>query len=647
MRAGWGLNSASVERGDNRRNAAVDTDCVPQISVFADESETIRRMAGVFYCGDNLEVLNEYVPDESVDLVYLDPPFNSRRTFNVVYKGSQAQEFAFKDHWSWEEAAPEYARLQESHAIPQRLRTLLRGLKDLLLDDDAELLAYLAMMTPRLASLHRVLKRSGSLYLHCDPTASHYLKIILDSIFGTASFRNEIIWKRSSAHSDAKQGAKHFGRISDTLLFYSKSSECTFNHLYGPYDPQYVAQNYKRKDPDGRVYRIDNIQGPGGAAKGNPEYEFLGVTRYWRYSKKRMRELYEEGRIIQTRPGAVPQYKRYLDEMPGVPLQNVWTDIPVINNRSKERLPYPTQKPLALMERILLASSNVGDLVLDPFCGCGTTIEASERLGRRWIGVDVAAKAVEITEERFERSELMVPEVIWHPVDMDAASALAKRAPRQFEAWALRKVRAARRRKKDRGIDGEAMFREQNGRSHHVIVSVKGGRSLNPGMVRDLRGTVERESSAIGIFLTLHEPTKEMRREASRAGFLSESDAEGPIPRIQIVTIERVFSNLPSIRCPGRNLTQLPARVVPERTEQLALLESQPPAPRKKKAKASKAGKNRVTITAAATATEAGVAEQPLQLPGTRKGRPGSAGPRVATAKERDTERSTRSSRKK
>ena len=188
--------------------------------------------------------------------------------------------------------------------------------------------AYLVMMAIRLVELHRVLKPTGSIYLHCDPTASHYLKLAMDAIFGVQNFVNELTWKRSSAHSDAKQGAKHFGRVSDTILFYSKSDTRTWNPQYQPYDQEYVDRDYRRVDENGRRYRIDNIQGPGGAAKGNPSYEFLGVTRYWRYSKEKMAELHRQGRIIQTRPGAVPQYKRYLDEMPGVPVQNVWTDVP-------------------------------------------------------------------------------------------------------------------------------------------------------------------------------------------------------------------------------------------------------------------------------------------------------------------------------
>jgi adenine specific DNA methylase Mod len=281
-------------------------------------------------------------------------------------------------------------------------------------------------MAPRLVELRRVLKPTGSLSLHCDPTMSHYLKVLLDAIFGAARFVNEIIWKRSSAHSDTKQGARHYGRLSDTILSYAKSEDWTFNTQFQPYDQEYIDRDYRRiEEGTGRRYRIDNIQGPGGAAKGNPFYEVIGVSRYWRYSKERMQQLIAAGRIIQTRPGAVPQYKRYLDEMPSVPVQNIWTDIEVINNRSRERLGYPTQKPLSLMERIISVSSNKGDVVLDPFCGCGTTIDAAQKLGRRWIGIDITYLAVDLIENAYS-----TPTATTSRAPMTCLVSLATNAPR-------------------------------------------------------------------------------------------------------------------------------------------------------------------------------------------------------------------------
>jgi site-specific DNA-methyltransferase (adenine-specific) len=356
-------------------------------------------------------VLREHVEDESVDLVYLDPPFNSQRDYNVIHRDDGAEESpalvrAFVDSWQWSpEAHAAYRRLVSTGASERGVSAKLTGLVESLHTflGPSNLLAYVAMMAERLVALHRALKPTGSLYLHCDPTASHYLRLLLDAIFGQDRFRNEIVWKRSSAHSDGKQGSRHFGRVSDSILLYAKSEASTWNTQYVPYDARYIAENYKRRDPDGRLYRISDAQGPGGAAKGNPRYEFLGVTRHWRYSRERMQELHEQGRIVQTRPGAVPQYKRYLDEMPGVPLQSLWTDIPVINNRSKEHLGYPTQKPVALLERILATSSSPGDVVLDPFCGCGTTLEAAQKLGRQWIGIDIARVAIDIIEQRLTK----------------------------------------------------------------------------------------------------------------------------------------------------------------------------------------------------------------------------------------------------
>ena len=415
----------------------------------------------------------------------------------------------------------------------------------------SDMMAYLAMMAPRLIELHRVLKVTGSIYLHCDPTASHYLKILMDGIFGVANFVNEINWKRSSAHSDAKQGAKHFGRVSDTLLFYSKGSDRTWNSLYTPYDPEYVERDYRRVDPDGRRYRIDNIQGPGGAAKGNPRYEFLGVTRYWRYSRERMAELHRQGRIIQTQPGAVPQYKRYLDEMPGVPVQNMWIDLPVINNRSTEKLGYPTQKPEALLERIIKASSNEGDVVLDPFCGCGTAVSVAQRLNRRWIGIDITHLAIGLIKTRladaFGDSVRETYEVIGEPVDLAGAEKLAEEDKYQFQWWALSLAGARPLEKKkgaDQGIDGRLYFHDEakGGKTKQIILSVKAGH-LMATHVRDLRGVIEREKAEIGVLISMQPPTKPMLKEAAEAGFYQVPGLRDKYPRLQILSIAELLQS--------------------------------------------------------------------------------------------------------
>lgn len=528
-------------------------------------------MAGVFYCGDNLEVLNElrHVSDESVDLVYLDPPFNSRRTFNIVYKGSLAQTEAFKDFWSWEEAARGFEAFVEASSTPPRLRLMLRALREALIEEDADLLAYLAMMAPRLVALRRVLKPSGALWLHCDATASHYLKVVLDSIFGSGLFKNELIWQRTTGKA---LQSKRLPNNHDVLLLY-RGDEGTWNleATFSRYDldnlDEKTAKKYSHRDADGRRYQLDNLINPN-PDRPNLTYEFLGVTRVWRWTRERMQAAYEAGVVVQPRPGAVPRFKRYLDEQNGRPFGDVWTDIPPLNSQASERLGYPTQKPLALLERIIRIGTNEGDLVLDPFCGCGTTIEACERWGRRWIGIDIAAKAVEVIEGRFAALGLDAPEVIWAPPDLDAAAALAKRSGIKFEEWARRKVRAVKRRKKDRGIDGEAFFRDAAGRVTHVLVSVKSGK-LTPAMVRELRGTVERERAPIGVLVTMQEPSKEMRREATEAGFL-----DGHIPKLQILTMAQVFAG-EGIRAPGVNVTEMPSPSVPTGTpnnqEQLGL----------------------------------------------------------------------------
>ena len=294
------------------------------------------------YYGDNLDILRSYVQDESADLIYLDPPFNSNQTYNVLFQekdGSQSasQIKAFGDTWHWDETAAR--SYEETVEAGGQVAEAMQAFRKLLGSND--MLAYMSMMAPRLVELRRVLKPTGSLYLHCDPTASHFLKLLMDAVFGPANFRTEIIWKRTSAHSDTKQGRQQHGRIHDVLLFYTKNDDWNWNPVYTEYDPEYVENFYRFVEPDtGRKYRLGDLTGPGGAAKGNPRYEVMGVTRYWRYSKERMQELIRQGRVVQTTPGAVPAYKRYLDEMPGVPLQDLWTDIRPIGSQAAERLGY-------------------------------------------------------------------------------------------------------------------------------------------------------------------------------------------------------------------------------------------------------------------------------------------------------------------
>ena len=498
------------------------------------------------YYGDNLQVLRDSIADESVDLIYLDPPFNSKRDYNLLFKSpkgqkSEAQIEAFKDSWSWgEQAEREFDEL--IHHANTAAAEMMRALREFLGEND--MMAYLVMMTNRLLEMHRVLKDTGSLYLHCDPSASHYLKIVLDAVFGKENYRTEISWKRQSAHNDAKQGRRQYGNVRDVIFFYTKSIKWTWNWLYTPYDESYVEDFYRFVEREtGRRYRLSDITAPGGASpeKRNPHYEFLGVTRYWRYSKKTMAKLHAEGRIVQTAPGRVPAYKRYLDEMPGVGLQNDWSEIrPPLGGES---LGYPTQKPLALLERIISASSNEGDVVLDPFCGCGTAVHAAQKQKRKWVGIDITHLAISLIEKRLKDAfgARCKFEVIGTPGDLDAARDLAMRDKYQFQWWAVSLVDAqpfqGKKKGADGGIDGLKFFRDVDKKEvRKIVVSVKGGGNVGLTMVKDLITTVTHNNAEIGLFLTLAEPTKPMLAEAAKAGFYT-SAAGKKFSRLQILTI--------------------------------------------------------------------------------------------------------------
>lgn len=503
-------------------------------------------MSKLFF-GDNLDIMRGHIGDQTVDLVYLDPPFNSKAQYNVLFKtpagaAADAQLEAFQDSWHWGETA-EAAYADVIHTGGGSAR-ILAALRSSLGEND--MMAYLAMMTVRLTELHRVLKPDGALFLHCDPTASHYLKIILDAVFGPTRYTNEIVWKRSDAHNDAKQGAKHFGRIHDVLFYYRKSDQAPFNVGYLPLPKSTVEAWYKHVEPEtGRRYNKADVTGPGGAAKGNPHYEWNGVTRYWRYSRERMQRLHEEGRLVYSSSGMTYQ-KRYLDESKGVPLQDLWDDIPMLRglNSTGERLGYPTQKPLALLERIILAASHEGQVLLDPFCGCGTTLHAAQKLGRKWIGIDVTHHAVTVIEDRIAAAfPALKLEIEGRPRDLDAARALARRNKYQFQWWAnwLFGVDQYRERKKgaDRGIDGEIFFLNGPRGVGRIIISVKGGDHIGVEAVRDLRAVVEREKADLGVLVTLASHTRSMVTEASSAGFIQ--TAHGEFPRLQLVAVGDLF----------------------------------------------------------------------------------------------------------
>lgn len=503
-------------------------------------------MSGQLFFGDNLHVLRQHVRSESIDLIYLDPPFNSNASYNILFRGpsgtdAQAQIEAFDDTWHWGLAAADaYDEVMKYHAGAAGILVALRSSLG-----ENDMMAYLTMMCIRLVELHRVLKPEGSLYLHCDPVASHYLKMILDGIFSPICYRSEISWKRSSAHNDTKQGRKQYGNIRDVILFYTKSpNSWTWNTQYTEYDPSYVEKSYKHtEDVTGRRYGLYDLTGPGGAAKGNPEYEVMGVKRYWRFSEDKMKKLIADGRVVQTQPGTVPRQKRYLDEMPGVALQNSWDDIPPVSSHSKERIGYPTQKPLSLLERIVSGSSNPGDVVLDPFCGCGTAVHAAEKLKRHWVGIDVTFPAIQVINDRIQH---YLPGTSYGvsgiPQTLEDAHALAHIDKYQFQFWAVSLVGGHSKYGKgaDFGIDGQFFFKTDKRTDGRGIISVKGGKSVSVNMIRDLRGTIEREGAEIGVFICLAEPTQPMIREAASAGFFQSS--QGKHPRLQIKTIGQLLS---------------------------------------------------------------------------------------------------------
>lgn len=494
------------------------------------------------YYGDCLEWLPRF-PSESVDLIYLDPPFNSNTDYNLLFgdggvksrRGGRksAQVRAFDDTWRWDDvAAKRVDSLVRAAAHPAHKAVV--GLRALI--GEGGMLAYLSYMSERLAEMPRVLKRTGSIYLHCDPTASHGLKLVMDTIFGAANFRNEITWRRSNPKS---LGTINFPNCRDTILRYSKTETCTFNKVYGPHDPEYVRKAYRHRDSRGR-YRLLPLLNPNDN-RPNLTYEFLGVTRVWRWTRERMQREYEAGVVVQTKPGAVPQYKKYLSDSPGRTITNDWHDIrPVLGNES---LGYPTQKPLALLERIIETSTNPGEVVLDPFCGCGTAVAAAHKLNRKWAGIDISPFAIDlIAQKRFP--EFKVP-TEGYPYDLAGAAKLAKEQPFKFEKWAVTRVPGLAPNDQqvgDGGIDGVGylLAKSEKG-TDQVLAQVKGGK-YKIGELRDFMGTLARERAAIGVYTTVN-PIRASgaKAETAKRGTLTLGATE--YPRAQLWSIQDYFDN--------------------------------------------------------------------------------------------------------
>lgn len=516
------------------------------------------------YYGDNLDVLRDRIATESVDLIYLDPPFNSNRSYNVLFKAhggdeSQAQIEAFDDSWHWsQQAEAQYAALVAGGA-PIKVAEAIEAMHDLLGPNDV--LAYLVMMTARLVELRRVLKPTGSLYLHCDPTASHYLKVLLDSVFGPEQFRNEIVWRRTIAKGGqmGQLPANH-----DVILSYARASTPTWNEIRIQYDlddlDDKTLSKYKYRDPDGRLYRLDNLLHPEQGRRPNLDYELMGVRRTWRWAKDRMREAVAAGLVVQTGPGRVPQQKRYLDEQKGRLVGDVWIDINPLNSQARERLGYPTQKPLALLERIIESSSNAGDVVLDPFCGCGTTVDAAQKLGRKWIGIDLTYLSVDLIRKRLRHTYgddiESTYEIHGIPTDAQGAEALFQENPFDFERWAVSLVDGQPNEKQvgDKGIDGRIRFHADKDKIGTVVVSVKGGKQVAPTMMRDLVGTVQDHKADMGLLIMLSTPTKGMTDVADHSGSYQVPLTGATYPKLQIVTIAELLAgrhpNIPTAILP-------------------------------------------------------------------------------------------------
>ncbi len=521
----------------------------------------------MLYYGDNLDILRRYVKDETVDLVYLDPPFNSAQNYNAFFQekdgaAAASQIRAFEDTWHWN-VESEHA-YQELVVQPGKVSEVMQAFRTFLGQND--MMAYLAMMAPRLVELRRVLKPTGSLYLHCDPTASHYLKLLLDAIFGGQNFRNEIIWERTTGRKSVSQ----FGRVHDVVLFYTKDQKAKWNEITLPQTEETAKGHDLMRDDEG-LFRVSDLSGAGQgpSRKFGDKVIEPSPGRHWQFDQNGIDQLWADGRIIFSKNGN-PRLKTYLKDLPGVSVRDIWTDIEPVNSGAAERLGYPTQKPVALLERIINASSNPGDTVLDPFCGCGTTIDAAEKLGRQWIGIDVTQLAITLIKKRLfdtygygirfvsasnpdhpignvqENSNTTVVRVIGEPVSPEDAVKLAEDDKYQFQWWALGLVGARPEEQKkgaDHGIDGKILFRDdpKSTKPEQVVIQVKGGKTSVKD-VRDLRGVLDREQAAIGVLITLDEPTAPMKAEAASTGFYLHKTNQQQYPRLQLRTVKELMA---------------------------------------------------------------------------------------------------------
>ena len=523
-------------------------------------------MKNRLYYGDNLDVLRRKIEPASVDLCYIDPPFNSKRNYFQIYTNQggedRAQAQAFVDTWEWGPEADaglawicDVERLNTG-ALTEQTVALIKGLDAVL--GRGSLFAYLVSLTQRIAEIHRVLKPTGSFYLHCDPTASHYLKLVCDAIFcgQGGNYINEIVWKRYGVHNDVGQGSKHYGRVSDTILFYSKSLDRIWQQQYMPLESTYIGNTYRLRDADGRQFTTTPMTGPGGADKGNPVFEWNGHTRAWRYSKETIQRLHDEGKLHYSKTGYARQ-KLYLEDSKGVPVQNIWNDIPSLVGSNKEYLGYQTQKPEALLERIIRASSNEGDTVLDAYCGCGTTVAVAQRLNRRWIGIDITYQSIAVILDRLAttykqdwpaiEANTLLDGV---PRDLESAKALANRKDdrtrKEFEKWAIltyskNKARINEKKGADGGIDGIAYFVIDAATNGKAIFQVKSGKTGRADLAT-LNSDRLKAKAEFAFLIAFDLPTKAMQGEIAATGKYKYPLYDRDDDRLQVITVAELFA---------------------------------------------------------------------------------------------------------
>jgi len=518
----------------------------------------------ILYYGDNLDIMRRYIIDNSINLIYLDPPFNSKADYNILFKESTgekstAQIQAFSDFWHWDNEARKAYEYLVMKSPNETLAKLVEALFNFLGKND--MMAYLVMMGSRLLEFRRVLKPTGSIFLHCDTTASHYLKLMMDAVFGIENFRNEIIWKRFNFHADARR----FGKVADRILFYSKTKDYKFRKQLAPLKKKYIDSKFTYIDNDGRRFATHDLNPPSGRG---PVYEFHGITRPWRFTKEKMLQLEKEGRIYTG--SKIPRMKTFLDEIEergGSAVHEIWDDIPAVNSQARERLGYPTQKPVQLLKRIIEACSDDGDWILDPFCGCGTAVAASEELGRRWIGIDITYLAITLVKGRMQDAfPLSQFRLQGEPRDLGAARELAKNRY-QFQWWALSLIRARpvgsseenpREGKKgaDEGIDGWLRFSDPStGKIERIVVQVKSGH-VGIKDIREFRDVISKQRAAIGIFITLEDPTSEMVKEVKTTDPYVSSTWNTEYPRLQILTVEQLLQGKRPLTPPTLNSFQ-------------------------------------------------------------------------------------------